>query len=359
MTITDPIQVSLFETLRVGLGDTVPTFTASKATLVDVSHMLEDCILQERLPSVIFTGFQESSHWRDETQRYLNLAGVASQICIFAGGTPPVPEERHIAVTLSGDDPLRQEWFLLVLTHHFSAVLCGQDNQAPAMHERDRTFATFLSFHPETVQATIDTIMPVVQRYRPDRASELQAAVAEFPPRHPHGRYTTWLMTHIVKSLQARHAYGQIYEMDISQQEEKSSRLQEIVAELSVPVVPIFQGILVVPLIGALDTRRAQQVLESVLEGIGHYQANIVILDITGVATVDTTVANYLMQTFKAASLLGARVILTGISAQIAQAIIHLGLNFNDIITSSNLQSGIQIALDMRGQKIVSAGRSG
>lgn len=359
MTATEAIRVSLFETLRDGLGDTIPIFTASKATLVDVSHTLEDCILQERLPSVIFTGFQESSHWREETQRYLKLAGVASQICIFAGGTPPVPEERHIAVTLSGDDPLRQEWFLLILTHHFTAVLCGQDNLAPADDERDRTFETFLSFHPETIQTAVTAIMPVVQRYRPDRASELQAALAEFPPRHPDGRYMTWLMTHIVKSLQARHAYGQIYEMDVSQQEEKSSRLQEIVAELAVPVVPIFQGVLVVPLVGSLDTGRAQQVLESVLEGVGHYQADIVILDITGVATVDTTVANYLMQTFRAARLLGARVILTGISPQIAQAIVHLGLNFSEIVTSSNLQGGIQIALAMRGQQIVAVGRSG
>lgn len=358
MTATESIRVSLFETLRAGLGDTIPTFTASKATLVDVSHTLEDCILQEHLPSVIFTGFQESSHWREETQRYLDLAGIASQICIFAGGTPPVPEERHIAVTLSGDDPLRQEWFLLILTHHFTAVLCGQDNLTPAEDERDRTFTTFLSFHPATIAAAIAAIMPAVQHYRPDRASELQAALDEFPPRHPDGQYATWLVSRIIDHLQARYNYRDEQVRELERLRQESMNLRDIVSELAVPVVPMFQGVIVVPLVGSLDTGRAQQVLESVLEGVGHYQADIVILDITGVATVDTTVANYLMQTFRAASLLGARVILTGISAQIAQSIVHLGLNFSEIVTSSNLQGGIQIALAMRGQQIVATGRS-
>jgi len=86
-----PIQISLFATLSNQMQAVFPVFRASKATLVDISHTLEDCILVNKLPSVIFTGFQESSHWRAETQRYLDLAGIASQVCIFAGGNPPVP----------------------------------------------------------------------------------------------------------------------------------------------------------------------------------------------------------------------------------------------------------------------------
>lgn len=347
--MTSAVHVSLFATLQRDLGQSVPTFTASKATLVDVSHTLEDCIIENRLPSVLFTGFQESSHWREETERYLELAGIANQICIFAGGVPPMPEEYHIAVTLTGDDPLRQEWFLLVLTQHFSAVLCGQDNLAAVDHEAERTFTTLLSFEPEVVRAAVTAIMPIVYRYRPDRAVELQGGLSMFPPRQPNGTYMTKLMTKIIASLQYRYNYHFSQMRELQRQ---SSSLRDMVSELAVPVVPLFEGVIVVPLVGALDTGRAQQVLERVLEGVSQYQADIVILDITGVATVDTNVANYLIQTFRATSLLGARMILTGISTQIAQAIVHLGLNFSDIVTSSNLQGGIQIALGLRGQRI-------
>jgi anti-anti-sigma regulatory factor/DICT domain-containing protein len=353
MTTLHPLYISLFETLQQGLGRDVPTFTASKVTLVDVSHTLEDGIIENRLPSVIFTGFQESSHWREETQRYLELAGIASQICIFAGGHPPVPEERHIAVTLTGDDPLRQEWFLLVLTQHFTAVLCGQDNLAPVQHEADRTFTTLFSFDPAVAIAACTAILPVVQRYRPERASELQDALAAFPPRHPDGTYTTKIMTKIIAHLQHRYddQAEQVRELERLRMEQIG--LRDMVSELAVPVVPLFEGVIVVPLVGSLDTERAQQVLENVLEGVGRYQADVVILDITGVATVDTNVANHLIQTFRATKLLGAQMILTGISAQTAQSIVHLGLTFSDIRTSSNLQTGIQIALGLRGQQIV------
>ncbi len=264
-----------------------------------------------------------------------------------------MPEERHIAVTLTGDDPLRQEWFLLVLTQHFTAVLCGQDNLAPVQHEADRTFTTLFSFDPAVVTAACTAILPVVQRYHPERASELQDALAAFPPRHPDGTYTTKIMTKIIAHLQHRYddQAEQVRELERLRMEQIG--LRDMVSELAVPVVPLFEGVIVVPLVGSLDTERAQQVLENVLEGVGRYQADMVILDITGVATVDTNVANHLIQTFRATKLLGAQMILTGISAQTAQSIMHLGLTFSDIRTSSNLQTGIQIALGLRGQQIV------
>ncbi|NJK78456.1 MAG: anti-anti-sigma factor [Chloroflexaceae bacterium] len=343
------VRVSLFQLLISELGSIVTPIAASKATLVDLSHTIEDCILREKLPSVIFTGFQESSYWREETERYLELAGIAHQICIFAGGEPPMPEEKHIAVTLTGDDPLRQEWFLLVLSDHFSVVLTGLDNLAPVANEVDRSFQTMLSFHPIVVRRAVQAILPAVQHYRPDRAAELAQAVADFPPRHPDGGYVTMMMSRITEHLQRRY---DVRREQVNELERLQVALRRVVVQLAVPVVPMFKGVIVVPIVGFLDTDRAQQVVESLLEGISKYQADIAIVDVTGLNTLDTHIANYLMQATQAANLLGARIILTGISGPTAQAMTHLGINLHNVVTSSNLQSAVQIALQMRGLQL-------
>jgi rsbT co-antagonist protein RsbR len=125
-----------------------------------------------------------------------------------------------------------------------------------------------------------------------------------------------------------------------------------LIQELSTPIMPIHEGILVLPLVGAIDSRRASQVMESALEKIVEYQADVMILDITGVPVVDTCVANYLLQMARAIKLLGANVVLVGIGAEIAQTIVQLGVELNDVTTRSNLQSGIEYALTRRGYAI-------
>ena len=125
-----------------------------------------------------------------------------------------------------------------------------------------------------------------------------------------------------------------------------------LIQELSTPIMPIHEGILVLPLVGAIDSRRASQVMESALEKIVEYQADVMILDITGVPVVDTGVANYLLQMARAIKLLGANVVLVGIGAEIAQTIVQLGVELNDVTTRSNLQSGIEYALTRRGYAI-------
>lgn len=115
--------------------------------------------------------------------------------------------------------------------------------------------------------------------------------------------------------------------------------------ELSTPLIPIFEDIVVMPLIGAIDTARAQQVMETLLEGIAHHQAETAILDITGVQVVDTQVANALVRAARAAKLLGAQVILTGIQPQIAHTLVTLGSDLRSIITCSTLQAGITYAM--------------
>ncbi|NJP05374.1 MAG: PAS domain S-box protein [Chloroflexaceae bacterium] len=119
----------------------------------------------------------------------------------------------------------------------------------------------------------------------------------------------------------------------------------DAIRELSTPLLPLADGVLAMPLVGAIDTQRAQQVTETLLEGVSHYRTNTVIIDITGVKVVDTQVAQALMQTAQAVKLLGAQVILTGIQPQIAQTLVQLGVDLQGLVTRSTLQSGISYAL--------------
>lgn len=134
--------------------------------------------------------------------------------------------------------------------------------------------------------------------------------------------------------------------------EQETKRLQEeiirmqaaMLAELSTPLIPIDDQIVVMPLIGALDTQRVRQVLETLLSGITASRARFAILDITGVPVVDTQVANTLIQAARATGLLGARVVLTGIRPEVAQTLVGLGVDLGSIVTRGTLQSGIAYA---------------
>ena len=129
-------------------------------------------------------------------------------------------------------------------------------------------------------------------------------------------------------------------------------QLREAIQELSTPIIPLYTGVLAVPLVGRVDSQRAQTLTEAMLEAIAREQAEIVLLDITGVAVVDTNVANHLIQTARAAALLGSQVVLVGISAEVAQTLVQLGLDLGQLVTLSNLQSGLEYALLRQGLAI-------
>lgn len=124
---------------------------------------------------------------------------------------------------------------------------------------------------------------------------------------------------------------------------------QKAIQELSTPVLQVSTHILVLPLIGVIDTTRAQQIVEQLLNRIVETQANIVIIDVTGVPVIDSAVANHLLQTVQAAKLLGATTILTGISIANAQTIVSLGIDLKDIITCNTLRAGIKKAYELLG----------
>jgi rsbT co-antagonist protein RsbR len=120
---------------------------------------------------------------------------------------------------------------------------------------------------------------------------------------------------------------------------------QAALRELSTPIIPLTNDLVAMPLIGAIDSNRAQQVIETLLAGVADSRATTAILDITGVQVVDTQVANALLRAAQAVKLLGARVVLTGIRPEIAQTLVGLGLDLSGIVTRATLQSGIAFAL--------------
>ena len=129
-------------------------------------------------------------------------------------------------------------------------------------------------------------------------------------------------------------------------------RQQQELLELSTPVVQLWQNVLALPLIGTLDSARTQVVMESLLQKIVDTGALIAIIDITGVPTVDTLVAQHLLKTIAAARLMGADCIISGIRPQIAQTIVHLGVNLEDVVTKATLADAFLIALERTGAKI-------
>jgi rsbT co-antagonist protein RsbR len=139
--------------------------------------------------------------------------------------------------------------------------------------------------------------------------------------------------------------------------EEVIIRQQTEIAELSTPVVKLWQGVLALPLIGTLDSARTQVVMENLLDSIVRYEADIAIIDITGVPTVDTLVAQHLLKTVAAARLMGADCIISGIRPQIAQTMVHLGVELN-VVSKANLSDAFALALRRLGKVVVSQRRA-
>ena len=134
--------------------------------------------------------------------------------------------------------------------------------------------------------------------------------------------------------------------------EEVILRQQQDMLELSTPVVKLWDGILALPMIGTLDSARTQVVMESLLQRIVESSAEIAIIDITGVPTVDTLTAQYLLKTVTAARLMGADCVISGIRPQIAQTIVHLGVDLADIVTKATLADALKYALRQVGLTI-------
>lgn len=158
----------------------------------------------------------------------------------------------------------------------------------------------------------------------------------------------TWTVSELIDRLG-------LYTTEVFQKsrEDVIRRQQEEMLELSTPVVKLWEGVLALPLIGTLDSARTQVVMESLLQRVVETGSEIAIIDITGVPHVDTLVAQHLIKTMTAAKLMGADCILSGIRPQIAQTIVHLGVNLGEITTKASLSDAFQVALQRTGRTVV------
>ena len=159
-----------------------------------------------------------------------------------------------------------------------------------------------------------------------------------------------WQMTRLIDQ------FG-LFTMEVYQKsrEEVVRRQQDEIAELSTPVVKLWNGILALPLIGTLDSARTQVVMENLLQAIVDQGADLAIIDITGVPTVDTLVAQHLLKTIAAARLMGADCIVSGIRPQIAQTMVHLGVEL-DVVSKATLAEALQLAFQRTGRSVVRRG---
>jgi rsbT co-antagonist protein RsbR len=143
---------------------------------------------------------------------------------------------------------------------------------------------------------------------------------------------------------------GEMYQRS---REEVIARQQQDMLELSTPVVKLWDGVLALPMIGTLDSARTQVVMETLLQRIVETGSAVAILDITGVPTVDTLVAQHLLKTIAAARLMGADCIISGVRPQIAQTIVHLGVDLGNVTTKATLADAFALALQRTGQTVV------
>ena len=181
---------------------------------------------------------------------------------------------------------------------------------------------------------------PVFARLRAALGKDAEALGAEM-----------WLTTTLLDRLGLY-----MLEVFLRTREEVIQRQQREMMELSTPVVQLWDNILALPLIGTLDSERTQVVMESLLQKIVETGAAIAIIDITGVPTVDTLVAQHLLKTVAAARLMGADCIISGIRPQIAQTIVHLGVNLSDVTTKASLADAFSIALKRTQAKLPTQG---
>uniref|UniRef100_UPI000765CF80 STAS domain-containing protein n=1 Tax=Streptomyces scabiei TaxID=1930 RepID=UPI000765CF80 len=200
--------------------------------------------------------------------------------------------------------------------------------------------------------STVTQISTEVDALRPPVTELLVAELAAAPT--PHVRECATTLTVLMGTLRLV-----VLETALSEGEELIHRQRLQLLEVATPVISLWEGIVAVPLIGTLDSARSQVVMERLLDSIVEQHARFAILDITGVPTVDSLVAQHLMKTVAAARLMGAECIVSGIRPPIAQTIVHLGIDLSSVLTRTSLADALAYALRELGTDIVSRGAAG
>jgi rsbT co-antagonist protein RsbR len=262
---------------------------------------------------------------------------------------------RHLAASSGKDSRLSEEKvrgqareFLSLL---LQATQSGDINDTSGAHwkevgafldelSRERVQQGFSS--DQTAMFVFSLKRPLFERLRTEFAKDPEALAEE-----------TWTTTELLDRM------GLLTVKAFQKsREEVINRQQEELLELSTPVVKLWDGVLAVPMIGTLDSARTQLVMESLLQRIVELGAEIAIIDITGVPTVDTLVAQHLLKTVTAIRLMGADCIISGVRPQIAQTIVHLGVDLQGVTTKANLADALSLALKRSGYVVSKNGKA-
>ncbi len=173
----------------------------------------------------------------------------------------------------------------------------------------------------------------------------IQQAQQEIAARLEHEQELAAQQERVNQELAQSLATLQTRDAQLQAEQAQQSRLRSLLSELSTPVIPILEGVVVMPLIGELDQARANELIGTLLHGITAHRAHMVILDVTGLPTIDSLLGKALIQAADAARLLGATPIMAGIRPEVAQTLTSLGIDFTELVTVSNLQTGVEYAL--------------
>ncbi len=200
-----------------------------------------------------------------------------------------------------------------------------------------------------------------VEHGKPSRELEVAAAEGRFEDegwrmRKDGSRFWANVVITALRDGGKLRGFGKLTR-DLTERKRAEDRIkrqaQEILEMATVPIVQVWKGIVLVPLIGTLDSARTQQLMERLLERVTETESPVAVFDITGVPTIDTQTAQHLLETVSAVRLLGADVILTGVRPVIAQTLVHIGVDLSTISTRSSLAAGLQTALGLLGLTVV------
>jgi anti-anti-sigma factor len=279
-----------------------------------------------------------------QRQHYQALVNTAHTQ--LAAPAPPRPHEVHYLDHLLDQTPMGvialDSAGVVTVWNRYASTLFGIDEQrALRMPLRDVATGMDQGQLTELIHQSLDgqapravAIVPATLRDGRVRSLEISAGRVHLPSAEP----GVLLLVHDVTDRLAA-------ERENRRLQEEIIRIQELTLhELATPLIPISDAIMIMPLIGTIDSRRAQQVLDALLHGIARTRVTTVILDITGVPLVDTQVANVLIQAAQSVKLLGAQVVLTGIRPEVAQTLVGLGVSLQGVVTLRTLQLGIAYA---------------
>lgn len=247
--MTTSNSISLFDLLHSEFGETVPTISLSKPTLIEISHALENTVLTNRLPAMALAGFQASVFWEQEQRRYQHLAQLAHSLYIFAVPFGVAPsssrqysavdkvfdEDKLVMLDLNKDDALGQEWFLVILTENFSVLLCGIEQGPPGVRKSGRVFETILSFEPRVIERGLNLLESVVGRYRADKLEQLQAGRKLFSLIAPKPLYITLLINTFIKQIDQHRPVTR----HLDQTEAMLATLRTLLHEISQPLTAL------------------------------------------------------------------------------------------------------------------------